>query len=85
MPVQPIGHAKLMEADGRRENTEAGKGAPLKPRDDEVNLKNAKLIRKRTGVARWIQKLAKSLERNVEGLRDLPEGELAPGNPELEL
>ena len=79
------GGPTLMATDDVQERREAGDGDPKKQRYNEVTIKHAKVVKKRTGAARWTHKLAKSLERYLKGMRDLPEGPSVLGSPELEL
>ena len=74
-----------MAVDGAQEHTEAGDGVPEQQRYDELNLSNAKTIRKPTRATRWTGKLAKALEGYLKGVCDLTEGELAPGSAKLEM
>jgi hypothetical protein len=73
-----------MSLDAPQQATEAG-NSPAKPRYDELSLKAAKLIKKRTGATRWTQKLAKALERYLHGLRELPDDDQGPNSPALEM
>ena len=78
---QPTDSA-AMATDGQQERTDAAQPVPEKPRYDDLSLKNAKTIRKRTGAT---QKLAKALVRYLKALRDVLEEVCLPGHPTLEM
>ena len=53
--LQPPAASAPMATDGHQENIDALEPVPEKPRYDDLSLKNAKTIRKRTGARRWTQ------------------------------